>query len=381
MTAPSSSSAAIRIKSVTIREIRLALREPFIISSGEQHVRRILLLEVADVDGVAAWSECVAQEFPNYSEETIDTAWHALKEWIVPLFLGKDMTASSAATRINHIRGHRMAKAALEMAAWALEAEKSQLPLARLLGGRRDRVPVGISIGLQESPEQLAAKATAALAEGYRKIKVKIKPGADATYIAAVREAVGIDVPLAADANSAYRLEDAPVLSALDEFDLTMLEQPLQHDDLVRHAELQKSLRTPICLDESITGPERAEDMIRLNAGRIVNIKPGRVGGFTASLAIHDLCAAHGIPVWCGGMLESGIGRAHNVALASLENFSLPGDLSPSRRYWERDIVTPEWTMTPDGYVNVPVDAPGLGVRIDRDRIEDLTVRAETLSA
>lgn len=380
MISPSPSPAMTPLKSVNLREIRLALREPFIISSGEQHLRRILLLEIADEDGATAWSECVAQEFPNYSSETVDTAWHALREWIIPPFLGMDLNPREVANRIKHIRGHRMAKAAFEMAAWALQAEKSQLPLAVMLGGRKQRVPVGISIGLQNTPEKLAAEAHAALEEGYRKVKVKIKPGADVEFLAAVRDAIGKDAPLAADANSAYRLADAELLSALDRFDLIMLEQPLQHDDLLRHAELQKSLKTPICLDESITGLDRTEDMIHLKAGRIVNIKPGRVGGFAASIAIHDVCAAHGIPVWCGGMLESGIGRAHNVALATLDNFSLPGDLSPSRRYWEHDIVTPEWTMSPDGYVEVPVERAGLGVQVDRDRIDDLTVREKMLS-
>jgi O-succinylbenzoate synthase len=206
---------------------------------------------------------------------------------------------------------------------------------------------------------------------------VKIAPGVDVAYVRAVREALGPDVEIMADANSAYTLADAPTLRQLDEFDLIMIEQPLADDDLVRHAELQKRLRTPICLDESITSLDRAEDMITLGSGRIINIKPGRVGGFAASLAIHDLCQAHRIPVWCGGMLESGIGRAHNVALASLPNFMLPGDLSPSARYWERDIVTPEWTMDADGMVRVPRDQPGLGVTVDLDRVDNLTVKRE----
>ncbi|HEX6057993.1 MAG TPA: o-succinylbenzoate synthase, partial [Gemmatimonadaceae bacterium] len=241
--------------------------------------------------------------------------------------------------------------------------------------------PVGISIGIQESPEALVARAGAAATQGYRKVKVKIRPGADVEYVRAVREALGPGVAVMADANSAYTLADADHLAELDAFSLTMIEQPLGDDDLVRHAELQRRLRTPICLDESITSLDRAEDMIALGSGRIVNIKPGRVGGFAPSIAIHDLAMRHGIPVWCGGMLESGVGRAHNVALASLRNFTLPGDLSPSARYWERDIVRPEWTMDPEGMVDVPLDRPGMGVDVDVDRVDDLTVRREVLAA
>jgi O-succinylbenzoate synthase len=252
--------------------------------------------------------------------------------------------------------------------------------LAALLGGVRERIETGISLGIQPDPEALVAKARDAARSGYRKIKLKVKPGADVAFVSAVRDALGPDAPLMVDANNAYTVADFDHLAQLDAFDLVMIEQPLAWDDLVRHAELQKRIATPICLDESITSLERAEDMIRLSSGRIVNIKPGRVGGFGVSLAIHDLCRDHGIPVWCGGMLESGVGRAHNVALASLPNFSVPGDLSPSNRYWERDIVTPEWTMA-DGMVAVPRDSPGIGVEVDRDRVDDLTVKARTLTA
>jgi O-succinylbenzoate synthase len=252
------------------------------------------------------------------------------------------------------------------------------MPLARLIGGTRDEIAVGISLGIQQSPDALVARARAALAEGYRKIKIKIKPGADVPYVQAVRTALGPDTPLMADANNAYTLDDAAALMALDALGLMMIEQPLAWDDLVRHADLQKQLRTPLCLDESITSLDRAQDMVRLGSGRIVNIKPGRVGGFTSSIAIHDYCEQNAIPVWCGGMLESGIGRAYNVALASLPNFVKPGDVSPSSRYWQRDVVTPEWTMT-NGMMRVPLDRPGIGVEVDRDRIDDLTVREEVL--
>jgi O-succinylbenzoate synthase len=279
-----------------------------------------------------------------------------------------------------NFRGHNMSKAAIEMALWAVEAELRGLSLSVLLGGTRAEIATGISLGIQRDPAAVAARAKAAHAQGYRKIKIKIKPGKDVEYIRAVREAVGPDAHLMADANNAYTLDDLPVLKALDAFDLIMIEQPLAWDDVVQHAKLQRELRTPICLDESITSAGHARDMIELGSGRIVNIKAGRVGGFSESIAIHELCQSHGVPVWCGGMLESGIGRAHNVALASLPNFTLPGDVSPSARYWAQDIVAPEWTMDARGYVRVPRDRPGLGVDVDRGRIEHLCVRTESLT-
>jgi O-succinylbenzoate synthase len=344
--------------------------------------RRILLLELYDADGVSTWAECVAGEFPNYSYETIDTAWLALREWLAPRLLGKPFGSPRDVHALleKNIAGHNMAKAALEMGCWALAAQREARPLGKLLGGTRERVPTGISIGIQANPEALVQRARRAVADGYRKIKVKIQPGADVEYVRAVREGLGDDVDIMADANSAYTLGDADHLKQLDVFDLIMLEQPLSRDDLYRHAELQRRMKTRICLDESITDVNRCEDMIALQSGRIVNIKPGRVGGFGPSRAIHDLCQANGIPVWCGGMLESGVGRAYNVALASLPNFSLPGDLSPSARYWDRDIVTPEWTMDADGMVTVPT-GPGLGITVDVGRVDDLTRRTETLTA
>ncbi len=372
----------LRIDKLVLREIRLPLKEPFRISSGEVSERRILLLELHHPDGVVGWSECVAGEWPNFSPETIDTAWFAIREWLAPRVLGREFGGPEEVQPLldADLRGHLMAKAAVEMGAWELTARLRSLPLATLLGGTRERVAVGISLGIQRTPDALIERVRAALDAGYCKVKIKIQPGADVEYLAAVREAVGPEAELMADANSAYTLGDADHLERLDEFDLMMIEQPLDREDLVRHARLQERLRTPICLDESITGLDRAEDMVALGSGRIVNIKPGRVGGFRSSVQIHDYCERQGVPVWCGGMLESGIGRAHNVALASLPNFTMPGDLSPSSRYWERDIVEPEWTMDADGMVNVPLDAPGIGVEVDLDRVEDLTVRLETLS-
>jgi O-succinylbenzoate synthase len=371
----------LRIDRLVLREIRLPLKEPFRISSGVVTERRIGLVELHHPDGVIGWGECVAGEQPNYSAETIDTAWFAIREWIAPRILRHELPGPQAVRGLleRDFRGHLMAKAAVEMGAWELAARLRGVSLATLLGGTRARVAAGISLGIQGSPEALVERACAAHAQGYRKVKMKIAPGADVPYVKAVREALGPDADLMADANSAYTLADADTLQQLDAFDLIMIEQPLGRDDLVRHATLQRRLRTPLCLDESITDVDRAEDMITLGSGRIVNIKPGRVGGFASSLAIHDLCQQHHVPVWCGGMLESGIGRAHNVALASLPNFTLPGDLSPSARYWERDIVIPEWTMDRDGTVAVPYDAPGIGVAIDLDRVDDLTVRREEL--
>jgi O-succinylbenzoate synthase len=338
------------------------------------------LLELEDASGVRGWSECVAGEHPNYTPETIDTAWLAITRWAAPRVLGRSFAHPSAvyAALQKDFRGHEMAKAAVEMGCWEVESRLRNTSLAALLGGSSKRVPVGVSLGIQSTPAALVERATAAARQGYRKIKLKIQPGADLEFVRAVREALP-DTELMADANNAYSLDDADHLVELDAFELMMIEQPLEREDLVRHAELQRKLRTPLCLDESITSVARAEDMITLGSGRIINIKPGRVGGIASSIAIHDLCQRHGIPVWCGGMLESGVGRAHNVALASLPNFTLPGDLSPSARYWERDLVRPEWTMDGDGMVQVPT-APGIGVEPDLDRIEDLTVRRERIT-
>ncbi len=371
----------IRLDRITLREIRLPLREPFQISSGVMTERRITLLELHDASGASTWSECVADDTPNYSPETIDTCWLVISRFVAPRVLGKSFATPSEVHDVleRDFRGHEMAKAAVEMGMWGLEAEMQGMPLARLIGGTRTEIATGISLGIQKSPEALVEKARAALAAGYRKVKIKIKPGYDVPFVTAARQALGPDAPLMADANNAYTLDDADALIALDDLNLMMIEQPLAWNDIVRHATLQKKLRTPICLDESITSLERAQDMVTLGSGRIINIKPGRVGGFSQSIAIHDFCESHHIPVWCGGMLESGIGRAYNVALASLSNFLKPGDVSPSARYWERDVVTPEWTMSATGMVRVPLDRPGIGVTVDTERVEALTIRRQEL--
>jgi len=373
----------IHLGRITLREIRLRLREPFRISSGVVEERRILLLELHDTSGVTEWSECVAGEWPNYSSETIDTAWFAIREWLAPRVLGKSVGSPEAVHDIleRNVCGHNMAKAAIDMGCYGIAARMQNVSLSASIGGQRERVATGISIGIQKDPDALVERALRAVGNGYRKIKVKIQPGADVQFVRAVRAALPASTEMMADANSAYALSDADHLVQLDEFGLIMVEQPLHRDDLVRHAELQRRMKTPICLDESITDVARCEDMIALKSGRIVNIKPGRVGGYTVSRRIHDLCAQNGLPVWCGGMLESGVGRAYNVALASLPNFRLPGDLSPSARYWERDIVTPEWTMDAEGMVAVPRAQPGIGVAVDRGRVDDLTVRHEELKA
>jgi O-succinylbenzoate synthase len=372
---------ALHVDRMILREIRLELREPFRISSGIMKDRRIALLELFDASGARAWSECVAFQQPIYTSETIETAWMAIREWLAPRILGRRFVGPQDVQAVleKNIRGHNMAKAAVEMGCWGLASVLWDKPLSVVLGGTRDRVPTGISLGIQAEPALLVERAEAAVAAGYRKIKVKIQPDQDVEYVRAVRKALGDSVGIMADANSAYTLRDVDHLAQLDAFDLIMLEQPLGDDDLVRHATLQQRMTTPICLDESITSVDRAEDMITLKSGRIINIKPGRVGGLSAAKAIHDVARNAGIPVWCGGMLESGIGRAYNVALASLPNFSLPGDLSPSSRYWARDIVSPEWTMDAEGMVHVPLKRPGLGVEVDEDGIEAMTVRREEL--
>ncbi len=373
------SDDALYIKRIALREIQLPLVEPFAISSGTETMRRITLIEMEDGDGVTAWGECVAAALPNYNAESVDTAWLALNAWLAPRLVGQTYAPRDIYPLFHAaMRGHEMARAGLEMTLWGLAATRKGVSLASYIGGTRKQVGTGISIGIQETPDMLVEKVGAYMEQGYRKIKAKIKPGFDLPYIRAVREAYGDSVPLMVDANNAYSLGDVEVLKALDAFDLIMIEQPLDWDDLVRHAELQRQLATPICLDESITRLERAQDMVTLGSGRIINIKPGRVGGFTSAIQIHDFAQERNIPVWCGGMLESGIGRAYNVALAALPNFTLPGDISPSRRYWARDVVTPEWEMDAEGMITVPFDKPGIGVEVDIDRIDDLTVRSAT---
>jgi O-succinylbenzoate synthase len=361
-----------RVERAELREIPLRLKEYFEISSGGQQDRRILLLTLHG-EGLEGWGECVAGEEPGYSYETTETAWHVLTRFILPMVVGREFVEpEDVLARVAWIRGHRMAKAAVEMAAWDMAAKAAGVSLSAKLGGTRAAVPVGVSVGLQGSDEALHEKVAGYVADGYARVKIKIKPGRDVEMLAALRARFP-DVRFMADANSAYALSDAPRLREMDRLDLMMIEQPLFYDDFLHHARLQAQLQTPICLDESIESVDDMELALELGSCRIVNIKPGRVGGHASARRIHDLMASRGLPVWCGGMLESGVGRAHNVALASLPGFVLPGDISASRRYWERDIVAPEFEVH-DGHMRVPA-GPGIGVEPDRERIAALTVR------
>jgi len=362
-----------RIRRACLREIRLSLKERFEISTGGWTERRILLLKMESEDA-EAWSECVAAEAPNYSYETPDTAWHILTDYVLPAVVGREFQGPlDLLDPVGWVRGHPMALATVEMGAWALQASAAGIPLAGLLGGpRRDAVPVGVSVGLQATDEELVEQVGHRLDQGYRKIKLKIKPGRDVKMVAAVRDAFP-EAPLMVDANASYSLGQSGLLEELDAFGLMMLEQPLGFEDLREHALLQSRMATPVCLDESIRNEGDARLALDLGSCRIINVKPGRVGGLAASQAIHDVMAGRGLPVWCGGMLETGIGRAYNLALASLPNFMLPGDISESRRYWAEDVVEPEFLME-DGMMPVPA-GPGLGVGVREDRIEKITAR------
>jgi O-succinylbenzoate synthase len=367
-----------RIREITLRELRMKLVTPFETSTNVTDERRIVLVE-ADVDGVTGWGECVAGETPTYSPETTETAWHILRDHVWSLMEGKEFSgAAKVWEMLEPVRGHNMAKGALESAIWDAEAKQKSVPLAKLLGGVRDEIASGVSIGIKDSLDDLTAAVKKELAAGYQRIKVKIKPGKDVEQVKRIRQ----DFPgikLMVDANSAYRASDWPLLKQLDGYHLMMIEQPLGWDDLYSHVELQRKLQTPICLDECIHTLEQAEAAIALGACKIINIKMGRVGGHTVAKQIHDLCLAKGIPVWCGGMLEAGIGRAHNIALSTLPNFILPGDVAASGRYWHEDIIEPEVTVSAQGTIRVP-SAPGIGFTPRMDRIEQFTVRKERLA-
>ena len=365
-----------RIKRVEIREIRLPLVHFFETSFGRTTVRRIVLVR-AEADGIEGWGEVTCGEAPFYNYETPETAWHILRDFLVPWALEREWESPPAlAERFRPVRGHNMAKAALENACWDIEARRQGLPLAQLVGGTLGEIPCGVSIGIQNSVEDLLEKIEREVAAGYQRIKVKIKPGWDTQILERIREKFP-RVPLMADANSAYSLQDLAHLKEFDRFGLMMVEQPLGWDDLLDHAKLQRELTTPVCLDESIHSADDARKAIEIGACKIINVKLGRVGGFTAARELHDLCSARRMPVWCGGMLESGIGRAANIAMSALPGFVLPGDVSASRRYWGEDIVDPEVTVTPQGTIRVPT-SPGLGFVPNLSRIEKATVRKES---
>ena len=359
---------------IELREIRLPLREVFQISSGARRHRRILLLQV-EAEGQVGWGECVAAEDPSYSYETTETAWHILTEFLLPPLLEAEMEGpEDLLAPVDWVRGHRMARAGIEMALWDLQARLLEVPLWELLGGRGDPLAVGVSVGIQPEDTTLLRKVEGYLEEGYARIKMKIKPGRDLEMLRKVRDRFP-EALLMADANSAYSLDDISLFREMDDLGLIMIEQPLGHEDILDHSRLQAELETPVCLDESIRSEGDARLALDLDATRIINIKPGRVGGLASARAIHDLCRESDVPVWCGGMLESGVGRAHNLALATLPGFTLPGDISASRRYWSQDVVHPEFALK-DGLMHLP-EGPGIGVSPDLPRIDALTHRVQ----
>ena len=366
-----------KIEAIHIREVNMPLAFPFETSFGVTTGRRILLVEL-EADGLRSWGECVAGEHPYFSDEMVDTAWHITETELAPRLLNKEIESGRDCPALfEQVRGHRMAKAALENAVWEMDAQRQGLSLATLLGGTRKKIPSGVSIGIQPTVAHLMEKIETEVAAGYQRIKLKCKPGWDVAIFEEARSRWP-DILLSCDANSAYRMEDADHIASWDRFHLLMIEQPMWYDDFYFHARLQQRLGTPICLDECIRNRRDARAALELDSGRIINIKVGRVGGFTEAIAIHNVCQEFGIPVWCGGMLETGIGRSHNIALSSLPNFSLPGDVSASKRYWTEDIIEPEVTVSPLGEIVVPT-TPGRGYEVVRERIDRITVRHLTV--
>jgi O-succinylbenzoate synthase len=366
---------SVRIERIELRLLRLPLVRFFETSFGRIHDRTFVLVSVEE-NGSVGWGECVADGNPYYSSETTRTGWHIITEFVAPLILGREFDhPSEIFSALRLIRGHHMAKAAVEMAGWDLFARQQGRPLAEVLGGSpaliTSGIASGVSVGIQDSFEELVERVRVEVAAGYRRVKIKIKPGWDVDAVSAIRTQIGA-IPLMVDANAAYQLTDAEHLATLDEFNLMMIEQPLDYDDIRDHADLQRRIQTPICLDESIHTVRAAGEAIALDACRIINIKPGRVGGHQQSIRLHDLAAHHGIPVWHGGMLESGIGRAHNIHLSTLPNFTLPGDVAASRRYYAPDLIDPEIDVRSDGTIGVP-DGPGIGVDLVMERIEAAT--------
>lgn len=367
-----------KIKEITIRHLKMKLNDPFTTSFGTFTNKEFLLLEAIDEKGTVGWGESVAFHSPWYNEETLKTNWHMLEDFLIPLILNRKIQHPNEVSEIfEPIRKNNMAKSTIEGAIWDIYAQQTNQSLAQALGGKKEKIEVGISIGIQKTIDDLVKVVDAHVKEGYKRIKVKIKPGWDVDVIRTLREKFP-DVPIMADANSAYRLKDVDLLKQLDDFNLMMIEQPLASDDIIDHATLQKQLKTPICLDESIHSLEDARKAIELGATKIINIKIGRVGGLTEAKKIHDYCESKGIPVWCGGMLESGIGRAHNIALTTLSNFVLPGDTASSSRYWEKDIIDPE-VVVENGFIHVPKKV-GIGYEVNRETVESYTVAKKVYS-
>jgi len=364
----------INIRSVELTEINLPLVHFFETSFGRTYERRIILVRVEDADGAEGWGEITCGESPGYSDEWTDSAWVTVEKILAPMVVGKEVeSAADIFELMKKARGHRMAKSGIETACWDLEAKKLGVPLWRHLGGVNREIECGVSIGIQDSVEQLIEKIQVEVGAGYHRIKIKIAPHWDYDVIKQVRK-VFPDIRLMGDANSAYTLADVDKLRSLDEFDLMMLEQPLPHDDIIDHAELQRQIKTPICLDEPIKSPDDARKAIALRSGKIINLKNGRVGGHAQSKMIEEICRLAGMPVWCGGMLESGIGRAHNIAISTLAGYTMPGDVSASKRYWHEDVIEPEVVVSPHGTITAP-DGPGIGFEVRRERIEKLAVR------
>lgn len=368
-----------QISSIELTEINLPLVHFFETSFGRTYERRIILVRVIDEDGADGWGEITCGELPGYSDEWTDSAWVTVEKILAPMVVGKQVDSAAGIWGLmKWARGHRMAKSGIETACWDLEAKKGSVPLWRHLGGDRKEIECGVSIGIQDTVSQLLDKIETELNAGYRRIKIKIAPGWDYDVIAAVRKHFG-DIPLMGDANSAYSLSDSDLLKSLDEFGLMMLEQPLGYDDIVDHAKLQAAIKTPICLDEPIKSPDDARKAIELKSGKIINLKNGRVGGHTQSKLVEKICRENSIPVWCGGMLESGIGRAHNIAISTLSGYTLPGDVSASKRYWTEDIIEPEVEVSAKGTICVP-EEPGIGYKVRTDRINKIAVRTTRIS-
>ena len=367
------------IETIELREIHLPLIHFFETSFGRTTTRRIILARVLGQHSAEGWGECTCGEGPFYSDEWTETAWPTLKEFLAPMVVGRQVeNAAAVFDLMKSVRGHRMAKAAIETACWDLEAKHAGLPLWRHLGGIHEEIACGVSIGIQNSPEELIEKIDREVKAGYQRIKIKIKPGWDLDIVKQVRERFPA-IRLMGDANSAYTLADVHLFKKLDEFNLMMVEQPLAHDDMFDHAELQKAIRTPVCLDESIKTPADAEHALGLAACKIINVKLGRVGGHAQAKRVEAIARSKRIPVWSGGMLESGVGRAHNIAMATLAGFTLPGDVSASGRYWREDIIDPEVTVNADGTIKAP-DKPGIGFEINRERVDRATVRFERIN-
>jgi O-succinylbenzoate synthase len=363
-----------KISKIELIEINLPLVHFFETSFGRTYERRIILTRVADEAGAEGWGEVTCGETPSYSEEWTDAAWAVIEKILAPLVLGKEVeSAAQVWDLMKKVRGNRMAKAAIETAVWDLEAKKLNVPLWRHVGGTRREIACGVSIGIQDSVEQLFEKIQTELDAGYQRIKIKIAPHWDFEVIKRVREKFG-DILLMGDANSAYTLNDVDLFKRMDEFNLMMFEQPLAHDDMLDHAKLQREIRTPICLDESIRSPEDARKAIELESGKIINVKLGRVGGHAQAKLLEEICRTNNIPVWCGGMLESGIGRAHNIAMSTLAGFTLPGDVSAGKRYWHEDVIEPQVEVSANGTILAPEKA-GIGFDVKRERIDKLTVK------